>query len=188
MATSIDVAQYIYNKMGWIDAWKLAKLTYYSQAWSLGWYGRSMIAEEFQAWKDGPVEPNLHSENKYHRRHYYSSELPSAEVENLTDADRAVIDSVLEFYGTLTKEELIDKTHSEEPWLEAREGIVDEAPSQKPLSQSTMKSFYALQEIRGEATPTRPQFDYQPTPGEVRDKLIGSAQRWRTAMDLLATR
>ena len=37
MATAVDVAQVIYNKLGWVDAWKLEKLTYYCQAWSLGW-------------------------------------------------------------------------------------------------------------------------------------------------------
>ena len=65
MATTIDVAQYIYNKLGWIDSGRLMKLTYNSRAWSLGWFGRSIVVEEFQAWSDGPVEPNLHSENKY---------------------------------------------------------------------------------------------------------------------------
>ena len=26
MATAVDVAQVIYNKLGWVDAWKLEKL------------------------------------------------------------------------------------------------------------------------------------------------------------------
>ena len=36
MATTIDVAQYIYNKLGWIDSGRLMKLTYNSRhgAWA----------------------------------------------------------------------------------------------------------------------------------------------------------
>lgn len=185
MGTAIDVAQYIYNKQGWVDAWRLAKLTYYSQAWSLGWFGRSMITEEFQAWADGPVEPKLHSENKYNRSSATSTSLPSANFDRLSDSDKAVIDSVLDFYGKLSKEELIEKTHAETPWQEARRGEVDGAPSKNPLSQSTMKTFYALQEIQGEAVPTRPK-QQQRSLGPSREKLMSTASRWKTALDLLA--
>lgn len=186
MATAIDVAQYIYNKQGWVDAWRLAKLTYYSQAWSLGWYGRSMVTEEFQAWADGPVEPNLHSENKYNRSSSTSTSLPSANLDRLSDSDKAVIDSVLDFYGKLSKEELIEKTHGESPWLEARKGVPDGTPSKNPLSQSTMKKYYALQEIQGKAVPIRPKQRSQQSSGSSLDKLMSTASRWKTALDLLA--
>lgn len=186
MATAIDVAQYIYNKLGWIDAWRLAKLTYYSQAWSLGWYGRSMIADEFQAWADGPVEPKLHSENKYDRSDAMSTRLPSADVTRLAELDRAIIDSVLEFYGSFSQSELIERTHDETPWKEAREGVEDGAPSRRPLSQSTMKSFYAIQELQGEGVPTRPNRAGTPSTEVVREKLFSSADRWKTALDILA--
>lgn len=188
MATAIDVAQYIYDKKGWIDAWRLAKLTYYSQAWSLGWFGRSMISDEFQAWKDGPVEPKLHSENKYNRSSNVSTTLPSADVSRLSDYDKAVIEAVLDFYGDFTRQELIDRTHQEKPWQEAREGVEEDAPSQKPLSQATMKAFYALQEIEGEKVPERPNFAFEYSAEDIRKKLFGAAERWKTAMELLALR
>ena len=157
MATTIDVAQYIYNKLGWIDSGRLMKLTYNSRAWSLGWFGRSIVVEEFQAWSGGPVEPNLHSENKYHRSSPTSTNLPSADIERLSDADKAVIDSVLDFYGSFTKQKLIDQTHSETPWREARAGVADRERSKAPLSQSSMKTFYALQEIQDISVPVRPK-------------------------------
>ena len=103
-----------------------------------------MVAEEFQAWSDGPVEPNLHSENKYHHSSSTSTHLPSADVGRLSNADKAVIDSVLDFYGSFSKQQLIDKTHAETPWQEARAGIGDGERSKTPLSQSSMKAFYAL--------------------------------------------
>lgn len=157
MATTIDVAQYIYNKLGWIDSGRLMKLTYNSQAWSWGWFGRSIVVEEFQAWSGGPVEPNLHSENKYHRSSPTSTNLPSADVGRLSDADKAMIDSVLDFYGSFTKQKLIDQTHSETPWREARAGVADRERSKAPLSQSSMKTFYTLQEIQDISVPVRPK-------------------------------
>ena len=37
MASVFDVAKYILQKSGSMSTWKLQKLCYYSQAWSLAW-------------------------------------------------------------------------------------------------------------------------------------------------------
>ncbi|MGO3069707.1 Panacea domain-containing protein [Corynebacterium casei] len=188
MATTIDVAQYIYNKLGWIDSCRLMNLTYYSQAWILGWYGRSMVSEEYQAWSDGPVEPNLHSENKYHRSSPTSTNLPSADIERLSDADKAVIDSVLDFYGSFSTHELNELVKTESPWQDARAGVADGEPSKNPLSQSSLKAFYALQEIQDISVPIRPNTYGQHSFDDTRHKLFSTAARWRTALALLAER
>lgn len=186
MVTAIDVAQYIYDKKGWIDAWRLAKLTYYSQAWSLGWYGKSMIVDEFQAWADGPVEPSLHAANRYGRSDPMSPVLPSANVSNLSDQDRAIIDAVLDFYGALSKEELMSLTHSEEPWIEARQGLPDGAWSKNPLSQSTMRRFYAVQEIKGVHVPVRPKLKVNHSPSETQEMMRSAVVRWGSALELFS--
>lgn len=188
MATSIDVAQYIYSKQGWVDAWKLAKLTYYVQAWSLGWFGKPMFAEEFQAWADGPVEPKLHAENRYDRPGITSTKLPSANLSRLKEEDIAIIEAVLEFYGGLTKEELIDRTHSEAPWLEARAGLPEGERSRNPVSQSAMRRFYAVQELKGLNVPRRPKIAKQRNTVDTHEKFNGAVERWRTALEILASR
>lgn len=38
---------------------KLEKLTYYCQAWSLAWDDVPLFDEEFEAWANGPVCPQL---------------------------------------------------------------------------------------------------------------------------------
>ena len=43
MATVFDVAAYILAKRGEMTAWKLQKLVYYSQAWSLVWDQRPIF-------------------------------------------------------------------------------------------------------------------------------------------------
>jgi|SRR6516225_8231636 hypothetical protein len=60
MATVFDVAAYILGKKGEMTAWKLQKLVYYSQAWSLVWDLRPLFAERIEAWPNGPVCPDLY--------------------------------------------------------------------------------------------------------------------------------
>ena len=55
MASVFDVAKYILNNKGRMSTWKLQKLCYYSQAWSLAWTETPLFEEDFEAWKNGPV-------------------------------------------------------------------------------------------------------------------------------------
>ena len=55
MANVFDVAKYILQRTGKISTWKLQKLCYYSQAWTLAWTGKPLFEEEFEAWRNGPV-------------------------------------------------------------------------------------------------------------------------------------
>lgn len=186
MATATDVAQYIYNKVGWIDAWSLAMLTYYSQAWSLGWSGRPIIAAEFQAWSDGPVEPKLHFETKDKGSDSTPPALPSADLGRLSDTDEVIIDSVLEFYGNFSRQDLLERACAESPWLETRQGVSPGEYSWNPVSQLTMKAYYALQEFQSDSVPARPK-ELHPKPVvDAHEKLFSSADRWRTALVLLA--
>ena len=189
MATAVDVAQVIYNKLGWVDAWKLEKLTYYCQAWSLGWYGRPLVSNEFQAWKDGPVEPDLYRENKYQRSEKSSTVLPGADVEAIGEEAEKIIDAVIAFYGDKTSNELIELTHSERPWIVARGQMGPEANANEPISQLEMKKYYALQEARGVEGPTRPMLSVQNLSGaDLQQRLQASMERWKGALEILATR
>ena len=61
----LDVAAYILMKRGRLSAWKLQKLCYYAQAWSLVWDDECLFTERIEAWANGPVVPFLY---KQHRR------------------------------------------------------------------------------------------------------------------------
>ena len=47
MASVFDVAKYILKQAGEMSTWKLQKLCYYSQAWSLAWTEHELFSEEF---------------------------------------------------------------------------------------------------------------------------------------------
>lgn len=119
MANVFDVARYILDQQGQITTVKLQKLVYYCQAWSLVWDEKPLFNEPIQAWANGPVVPTLFN---LHRGLFYitSSDLPIGDPNSLTQEQKETIDSVLKYYGGKSAQWLIDLTHIEDPWKDAR--------------------------------------------------------------------
>ena len=114
----LDAAAYILNKQGEMSTWKLQKLCYYSQAWSLVWDEEPLFKEEIEAWAHGPVVKCLY---KHHKGQFAIASLRKGHPETL-DADQAeTIDVVLEMYGDKPGATLRRLTHAEPPWREARQ-------------------------------------------------------------------
>ena len=118
-----DVSKYILrwfadNGEDGITPWKLQKLLYYCQAWSLVWDEKPAFPEEIQAWAGGPVCPDLYQTHKGKFR--LGPEDITGTPENLTDEQKETVDSVLEFYGNKTGRDLIYLTHIEGPWSDVR--------------------------------------------------------------------
>lgn len=120
MADIFDAAKYILEKHGEMTTMKLQKLCYYSQAWSLVWDGVPLFSEDFQAWANGPVCPELFN---WHRKKFVinANDLPQLSgSHNLTAAEKENIDNVLAYYGDKEAHWLSELTHKERPWKEAR--------------------------------------------------------------------
>ena len=64
---------------------------------------------------------------------------------NLSEDQLELIFSVLNKYGSLTSYELEMLSHSEKPWLEARQGVPPHERCTNKISRQTMKDFYSLQ-------------------------------------------
>lgn len=115
-----DVASYILDQRGPMTAMKLQKLTYYSQAWSLVFDERPLFNEPIEAWANGPVVPALYS---FHRGSYSVSSWEQGSPSNLDQDARETIEVVMGAYSNLSSLELSNLTHSERPWMEARESL-----------------------------------------------------------------
>lgn len=141
MADVLDVAKYILNTAGKMSTWKLQKLCYYSQAWAIAWTERPIFQEEFQAWANGPVCPEL-----FHKHHGMfmidTSEFPYGTPENLTADEKDTINIILRDYGDMEPYALRELTHSEAPWREARVGLADGAYSQHEITKKSMGEYY----------------------------------------------
>ena len=146
MVSACDVACYILNELapentnGSVTSWKLQKLVYYCQAWSLVWDERELFPERFEAWADGPVCPDLYQQHKG-RFHLRAGDIPGS-PDALDAIGAETIDAVLEFYGDKAGRYLSDLTHMERPWREAREGTPPGMRSRQEISSEIMAEYY----------------------------------------------
>ena len=141
MARVYDVAKYILNKVGTVSTWKLQKLCYYAQAWSLAWTERELFPEDFEAWSNGPVCPELFREHKG-LFIVNDADLKSGNPEALTEDEKDTIDVVLRDYGGMSPYELRELSHSEAPYKEARQGLSDGQPSHRVIPKNAMGVYY----------------------------------------------
>ncbi|MDR1379316.1 MAG: DUF4065 domain-containing protein [Synergistaceae bacterium] len=136
-----DVAKYILEQTGPITVWKLQKLVYYSQVWSLVWDDQALFEDDFEAWANGPVVRALFN---VHKGCLYvdASMFPRGDSNNLDDIARDTIDIVIRDYGKFSGRELSEITHSERPWKEARKGIPAGEPSENIIDRDVIIDFY----------------------------------------------
>lgn len=122
-----------------IDNLKLNKLCYYAQAWCLTKLGYPLFTDTVEAWKYGPLIPDVyHAFKACGKRpieeptyHFDESRLSSEEISLLTD--------VYMTYGKYTSNALIDKTHEKgSPWREVYEEDMNNA-----IPQDLMKECFA---------------------------------------------
>ena len=135
-----DVAAYILEKMGTMTTMKLQKLVYYSQAWSLVWDEKKLFEEDIEAWANGPVVKDLFD---YHRGTYEISSMPIGNPRLLNQEQRDTIDAVLEYYGDKSAQWLIELTHMEDPWIQARKELPPLERGNKVISLDTIADYYS---------------------------------------------
>jgi uncharacterized phage-associated protein len=139
MARVHDVAAYIIGKLRPLDAMKLQKLLYYSQAWSLVWDGRPLFSSKIEAWANGPVVRDVF---KAYQGQYKISESRFGDREALNPIEKKTVDAVLKFYGPKTGFYLSELTHKERPWRETRQGIAPGEPSDREITKAAMLEYY----------------------------------------------
>ncbi len=139
MANVFDVAAYILERKGPMTTWKLQKLVYYSQVWSLVWDEDELFPEECRAWSNGPVVKELFDA---HKGLFRIEELEVGDPSALTSDQRKTVDVVLEDYGDRTPRWLRELTQLEDPWKVARGDTPDDERSDVVISKQAMASYY----------------------------------------------
>lgn len=98
---------------------QLQKLVYIAHGYYLGVKGKPLISDEIQAWKYGPVIPEVYHSFKDNGR----GKIPLQGVDALefdpqfTEEEDSCIKAVLGMYGSDSGEELISITHQDgTPW------------------------------------------------------------------------
>lgn len=137
-----DVAAYVLSKLKECTTMKLHKLLYYCQAWQLVWTETPLFRERIEAWANGPVIKSLFN---VHRGLYiiHYTDLSLGNPSRLSNTQKENIDEVLDFYGVKSAQWLIDQTHIEKPWINARIGLEQSERGDKEITLESMHDYYA---------------------------------------------
>lgn len=96
---------------------QLMKLVYVAHGWSLGLNRGDLFGERIEAWKYGPVIPDLYHVTKRFGRNPIPLDLVDENVNSVNDETDDFLSSVFEQYGNLSGEQLSQLTHqSGTPW------------------------------------------------------------------------
>lgn len=126
---------------------KLQKLLYYAYSWGLvflnderGSIENKLFDGKFEAWVHGPVMYDIWKEFK----EYGFMDIPQnvGTVITLREDIEDILRQVYEAYGDFTGNQLEILTHSEEPWIEAREGSLPMDSSDNLIKDTTIYNYY----------------------------------------------
>lgn len=97
---------------------QLLKLVYIAHGWMLGAYNEPLITSEIQAWKYGPVIPDLYSVIKiFGSSKVTVPSLTYGENDVFTENEIDILKFTLEVYGDVSAARLSQITHMENtPW------------------------------------------------------------------------
>ncbi len=139
MANVHDVAAFILQDIGPTTTMKLEKLVFYSQAWSIVWDGEPLFSATIQAWKDGPVVPDVF---RYHKGKFQIDGWSHGNPGNLTPEQIATVKGVLAFYGDREPSKLVEISHRERPWRDARRGLLPDERGEQPITVEAIREYY----------------------------------------------
>jgi len=137
-----DVASYILVRLGKISSMKLQKLVYYCQAWSLVWDEKPLFPEKIKAWANGPVVGELFFQLKGLFQ-VDENDLLIGNYRKLNYTQMTTIDAVLKHYGDKSAQWLIELTHNEDPWKNARIGLVESERSDRIIDLDSIAEYYS---------------------------------------------
>ena len=139
-----DVAQFVLRCLPehQCSTMKLHKLLYYCQAWSLVWNDKPLFKEKIEAWANGPVIRELFV---FHKGLFSLAylDLTNGNEDNLSEEQKETVNDVLNFYGNRDAQWLIDLTHSEDPWRNARKGLKSMERGNEEITLESMQDYYS---------------------------------------------
>lgn len=96
---------------------QLIKLTYIAHGWMLGLFDRSLFEDKVEAWKFGPVIPELYHNIKSYRNNPITAPIPDVSDVSFERDELRVIDYVLKAYEQFDGVDLSKITHAKgTPW------------------------------------------------------------------------
>lgn len=143
MPSVFDVARYVlYTIGGTITTMKLHKLLYYCQVWHIVWEDRPLFPQRIEAWANGPVVRELFN---FHKGMFDISfqQFTLGNMSKINNTQKEDIDIVLHTYGDKTSQWLVDQTHREAPWADARKGLAPLERGNAVITPEAIHQYYS---------------------------------------------
>lgn len=118
MNVASEIVRQYEQKEKLITNLKLQKILYYTQMQSMQQEGCALFSEDFQAWRHGPVIPEVYEAfRKYVSGNidYHDKDVMENRVEFSVE-QRKVIEKIVDLTLNVTAWELVEKTHQTKPW------------------------------------------------------------------------
>jgi len=144
---AIIASNFILKNYGPMSHLKLQKLLYYSQAYHLAYFDKELFPEDFEAWMHGPVCRRVFRELRgasvlYSDVNYSASGSdPDTELNTKLASEQLgflILAALVRWSGL----ELESATHSEFPWLKARNGFGPADACSVVIDKEDMRTFY----------------------------------------------
>lgn len=145
---TILLSNYILKHYGPMSHLKLQKLVYYCDAYSLAYFGKPLIADDFEAWVHGPVCRRLYDSLKDKSKLYsdvaytFDGIDVDKEFSTLTSDQQSLIINILSQLSSWSSFELEASTHQEDPWKNARKGYSEADKCNVIIKKDDMKEYY----------------------------------------------
>jgi len=123
---------------------RLQKLLYYAQAWSVVLRETELFQEEIRAWKNGPVVEEVFRSLPDGRCAACVPENAFANAPDLDPEDAAFVKSFWEAYSGYSASRLYRMTHSEMPWQKA---WTDRPNTNAPIPVEDIEVFFSQQTV-----------------------------------------
>lgn len=106
------------NDDKWFTPLQILKLVYYCQGWTLSLFdGERLFRQEIEAWRYGPVVPDVYHKAKIYVEGPITKSLPVISTRKFSPMEDKLIAAVYHKYGNYSGTQLIKLTHlPESPW------------------------------------------------------------------------
>lgn len=141
MASVFDVAEYVLSETG-VSTMKLQKLVFYSQAYSLSVFDEPLFPDDFEAWANGPVCPQLFRAHKGLFVVGKGDLRVESHPDKVAGKQAISVNHVLSALGQLNGQQLNRLTHAEKPWLDARGGRADDDRCSNVITKQAIREYY----------------------------------------------
>jgi len=127
-----------------VTSMQLLKLVYIAHGWMLGLYGLPLTDDRIQAWKFGPVIPDLYHAIKQYRDGPVSKLLPTRAGDETVNVENDLIKQIFDIYGDRSGLALSDLTHQAgTPWDKVYVPSINSIPISNDIIEEHYKSLYA---------------------------------------------